>query len=230
MKVPAHMALKSIKPDRRRLADEVYDQLVHAIAKREISYNDRLVQEKLASELQISRTPVREALMRLEHEGVLRASSGGGFRLYKMAKNEIRELYQARAAIEGQAARILATRNDPSDIADLRETIKREEDIPIESVSAYFAANRNIHRRFIELTGNRFLLEMLNVTWGKAMAIHLFGSIAKEDLAKSLGSHMQLVDVIATGDKAEALEAITNHIQDGFELQVKHLDREDPVS
>lgn len=217
------MALKSIKPERRRLADEVYEQLVHAIAKREIGVNDRLVQEKLASELQISRTPVREALMRLEHEGVLRASSGGGFRLHQMNHKEIEELFQARAAIEGQAARILAVRNDPADIADLRETIRREEDVSTESVSAYFKANRNIHRRFIELTGNRFLLEMLNITWGKAMAIHLFGTIPKQDLAQSLGSHMQLVDVIETGDKTEALEVVIQHIQDGFDLQVKYL-------
>ena len=218
------MALKSIKPERRRLADEVYEQLINAIAKREIGVNDRLVQEKLAAELQISRTPVREALMRLEHEGVLCASVSGGFRLYQMNEEEIRELYQARAAIEGQAARILAVRGDPADIADLRETILREEDIHIETVQAYFKANRNIHRRFIELTGNRFLLEMLNVTWGKAMAIHLFGSIPKADLSKSLGSHMELVDVIETGDKTEALEAITRHIQDGFELQIRHLE------
>lgn len=217
------MALKSIKPARSRLADEVYQQLIDAIAKREIGVNDRLVQEKLANELQISRTPVREALMRLEQEGVLCVSSGGGFRLRQMDKEEIRELFQARAAIEGQAARILATRNDPDDIADLRATILREEDIPIESVQAYFKANRNIHRRFIELTGNRFLLEMLNVTWGKAMAIHLFGSIAQNDLAKSFGSHMELVDVIETGDKTAALEAITDHIQDGFALQIKSL-------
>ena len=65
------MPLKSIQPARRRLADEVYDQLVSAIMRREIGPDDWLVQEKLAAEMQISRTPVREALMRLEQEGVL---------------------------------------------------------------------------------------------------------------------------------------------------------------
>ncbi len=218
------MALKSIKPKRRRLADEVYEQIVQAIAAREIGMNDRLVQEKLAAELEISRTPVREALMRLEHEGVLCVTGGGGFRLRQLGREEIRELYQARAAIEGQAARILAARKNPADFVDLRETITREEDVPIKTVAGYFAANRNIHRRFVELAGNRFLLEMLDMIWGKALAIHLFGSIAEEDLAKSLGSHMQLVDVLETGDKAAALEAITRHIRDGFDLQVRHLD------
>ncbi len=56
------MALKSIKAERRRLADEVYQQILGAILNNELGQNDRLVQEKLAAELQISRTPVRSEL------------------------------------------------------------------------------------------------------------------------------------------------------------------------
>ena len=67
------------------------------------------MQEKLAEQLQISRTPVREALLRLEQDGILVSSPRGGFALYKMSEDEVRELYQARAAIEGQAVRILAS-------------------------------------------------------------------------------------------------------------------------
>ena len=60
------MALKSIRSERRRLADEVYHQLLDAILAGEVGPNDRLVQERLAAEMEISRTPVREALLRLE--------------------------------------------------------------------------------------------------------------------------------------------------------------------
>ncbi|MGB1642182.1 MAG: GntR family transcriptional regulator, partial [Paracoccaceae bacterium] len=81
------MAFKSIQPDRRRLADEVYDELVEAIIRRDIGLEDTLVQEKLASEMQISRTPVREALMRLAQEGILEVSNRGSFKLYKMDKD-----------------------------------------------------------------------------------------------------------------------------------------------
>ena len=98
------MALKSIQHARRRLADEVYDQLVAAIMRRDIGPEDRLVQEKLAAEMQISRTPVREALMRLEQEGVLTVSNRGSLKLYQMDDQEIRELYQSRAAVEGMSS------------------------------------------------------------------------------------------------------------------------------
>ena len=71
------MTFRSIQPQRKRLADDVYDQLVGAIMAGDITSDDVLVQEKLAAEMQISRTPVREALMRLEQEGVLVASNRG---------------------------------------------------------------------------------------------------------------------------------------------------------
>lgn len=217
------MTFTSIQTNRRRLADEVYDQIVNAIASLEIGPNDRLVQEKLAKQLDISRTPVREALMRLEQEGVLVVSQRGGFRLHRMDDHEVRELYQSRAAVEGQAARILAEKNDPETIKSLRQTIKLEEDIKVTSTRAYFEANRNIHRRFIELTENRYLLEMFDMTWGKAMAFQLFATFENVDISQSLGDHMSLVDAIETGDKTVALEAIVDHIQDGFDLQLKGL-------
>lgn len=215
------MALRGITTQRRRLADEVYDQLVNAIMNREIGPDDRLVQEKLAAELQISRTPVREALMRLEKEGVLHLANSGGFRLAKISEEETLELYQARSAIEGQAARILAARNDKRELDRLRALITRTEDLKNPTTRDYFTANREIHRAFMEAAGNKFLLEMFDMIWGRAMAFHLFAAIENADIAKSLGNHIVLVDVIATGDRAAALEAFTAHIQEGFEL---HLD------
>ncbi|MEW9922040.1 GntR family transcriptional regulator [Marimonas sp. MJW-29] len=215
------MALKSIKTQRRRLADDVYDQLVEAIINRTIGPDDRLIQETLASELGISRTPVREALLRLEQEGVLRVANSGGFRLTKITEAETLELYQARAAIEGQAARILAAHKDEGQLQKLRDLITKAEDLKNPTTQDYFVANRSIHRAFMEAAGNRFLLEMFDVIWGRGMAFHLFAAIENTDIAKSLGNHIALVDVLATGDRTAALEAFTNHIQDGFDLHVE---------
>ncbi|WP_299883099.1 GntR family transcriptional regulator [uncultured Sulfitobacter sp.] len=214
------MALRSITTQRRRLADEVYDQLVKAIMEREIGPDDRLVQEKLAAELDISRTPVREALLRLEKEGVLHLANSGGFRLSRISEEETLELYHARAAIEGQAARILTARNDAAELDGLRALITKTEDLKNPTTRDYFIANRTIHRAFMEAAGNRFLLEMFDMIWGRAMAFHLFAAIENADIAKSLGNHVELVDVIATGDRSVALEAFTTHIQQGFELHI----------
>lgn len=221
------MALKSIRAERPRLADQVYDQLLEAIMNNEIGLDDRLVQEKLAAELQISRTPVREALLRLEQDGVLEVSPRGGFVLYRMSEGEVKELYQARAAIEGQAARILASQNDPQKNTLLRQTIIREEDISSNTVRAYFDANRKIHRRFVELIDNRYLLDMFDNIWNRGVSYQLFAAIEKVDLSKSLGDHEALVEAIETGDKSHALEVFVDHINNGFNLQIEGLFKKD---
>ena len=217
------MKFDSIQPQRKRLADEVYTQLVSAIMRQEIGPDDRLVQEKLAADMQISRTPVREALMRLEQEGVLEVSTRGSFKLYRMDNQEIRELYQSRAAVEGQCARIVAVNHTADQITHLRKTVEQQENVSEHSARAYFDANRNIHRAFVEMAGNRYLLDMFDAIWGKAMAFCLFAAIENLDLKQSLGSHMELVDVIESGDKTATLEAFIDHIQDGFDLQMEAL-------
>lgn len=222
------MALRSINTRRRRLADEVYDQLVEAIMNQEISGQDRLIQEKLAAEMQISRTPVREALMRLETEGVLEATRSGGFRLVQMSEEAVVQLYEARMAIEGQSARILAHRRDPALLDGLRDLIRREEDLKSPTTRDYFSANRNIHRAFVEATGNRLLLETFDNIWGRAMAFHVFATLQNVDIAQSLGAHLALVDRIAEGDLTAAHDAFLAHIEDGLELQIAGL-REEPA-
>ena len=217
------MALKSIKTDKRRLADEVYDQLLESIVSGALGPEDRLVQEKLAAELEISRTPVREALLRLEQEGVLITAARGGFKLYRMTESEVRQCYQVRAAIEGQAARILASKNEPDINQLLRQTIEREEAINDKSVRAYFEANRKIHRRFVELIDNTYLIDMFDNIWNRAASYQLFATIESVDLSNSLGEHMKLVDAIETGDRTIALESFIEHIEDGFALQMSGL-------
>ena len=219
------MRLKKIKQDRRRLADDVYQQILNAIQTGGITSADRLVQEKLAEELQVSRTPVREALLRLEQDGILASSPRGGFTIHNMSSQEVRELYQARTAVEGQAMRILASLNDAKKNKALRETITREERISSPSVQAYFDANRTIHRRFVELTGNRYLIEMFDNIWNRALSFNVFATIERIDLSKSLGDHIRLVDAIETGSPSTAMEAIVDHIGHGFELQIEALQR-----
>ena len=217
------MALKSIKSERRRLADEVYDQLLRAILNNEIGTDDRLVQERLASEMEISRTPVREALLRLEQEGVLVSSPRGGFVVHRLDAAEINEIYEARIAVEGHAARLLAGAATATALAGLRDTITREETIKRPSARAYFNANRKIHRRFVELAGNRYLLDMFDNIWNRGVAFQLFAAIERIDLAKSLGDHGTLVDAIAAADPDAAFTAVADHIEDGFTLQMDAL-------
>jgi DNA-binding GntR family transcriptional regulator len=97
-----------------RLADFVYRQIFDAVVSGQIPPGERLVQEVLAEEMDVSRTPVREALLRLETEGILEASERGGFLVRSLDLDEVRATYELRAAVEGYSARLVAERGDPA--------------------------------------------------------------------------------------------------------------------
>ncbi len=214
------MGFKSLSRPNVRLADQVYEQIVKAIRNGTISTDDRIVQEKLADEFEISRTPIREALFRLEQEGILTVAGRGGFKIRRLGEREIAEMYTARAAIEGFAARLLADENNTKTNAKLRKKITNAEDLKDKSVNAYFEANMGIHRAFVEATGNRFLLELFDSIWNRGSSFTLFASIRNEDLSKSLGDHLTLVDAIETGYGSKAAEKMISHIYNGKELQM----------
>jgi DNA-binding GntR family transcriptional regulator len=213
------MTFRSLSQPRVRLADQVYDQIMQAIRNGSISADDRIVQEKLAEEFEISRTPIREALFRMEQEGILEVSSKGSFKIRKFDKMEISEIYDVRASIESFAARMLAESNDAGTIRHLREVVERAENLTEDTVQAYFKANLGIHRAFVEATGNTMLLDLFDNIWNRGSSFTLFSTIQNVDLSKSLGNHLALVDAIETGDGSKAAEKMIAHIYDGRDLQ-----------
>lgn len=214
----------NVSQPKKRLAEQIYDQILKAIRKGKITKSDRLVQEKLAEQFGVSRTPLREALLRLEQEGILRADRKGSFRLYHMTREDTRQLYQLRAAIESQAARILAKNLSKGMCDALRETITKAEDLPEQTVRAYFDANQLIHRKIVIASKNKYLLEAFDSVWSRGSSYTLFSTIPVEYLEQSLGDHLSLIDAIETGDATVATERMIDHIFDGFNLQIKALE------
>lgn len=214
------MALRPLDKPRERLADQVYDQIMGGIRSGEIDPSLRIVQEKLAEILNVSRTPVREALFRMEQEGILEVSGKGGFLIRRHSAAEIGELYSSRCAIEGYSARILAEKADPKIIEGLRSAIAGAENITESTVMAYFKANMSIHRAFVLATENRFLLEFFDNVWNRGSSFTLFATLQGLDLRQSLGDHQSLVDAIETGDGNLAAEKMIAHIRDGHQLQI----------
>ncbi|MCZ4271253.1 GntR family transcriptional regulator [Maritalea porphyrae] len=217
---------KKINAPRIRLADEVYTQIINAIHEGQISPDQRLVQEKLAAELEISRTPIREALLRLEQEGILTLSGRGGFIIRQIELEEVHEIYHTRAAIEGYAARLLTESGDEKLFKQIEAVITLEETRDLKTAADFYDANKNIHRAFVERTNNRYLLDMFDQMWNRGFSFHLFATIKEHELEKSLGEHQALCDALKAGDPAAAEMAMRAHINDGLDLQLGALAEE----
>ena len=212
-----------INVPRQRLADQVYEQILTALSDGVISPAERIVQESLAEVLQISRTPIREALLRLEREGVLETTARGGWRLRMPPPNEVREIYQAREAIEGRCARLLAAERNAAKFDAIERIIRRNEGSGFANVKSVYEANRQIHRSFVELSGNKYLLEMFDVMWNRSLSFIIFSSMEGESLDRSLSGHIELCHALRIGDPDAAERAMRAHIVDGLELQLSAL-------
>lgn len=212
---------QKIEVVRPRLADQVYDQIVAAINQGQIAPSERIVQEKLAEQLQVSRTPIREALFRLEQEGTLIASGRGGFTIRMASPREVVEIYQARQAVEGHCAALLAQSADSATLTGIAAVIRENEAAAPGDAPLYYNANRLIHRAFVAATGNQYLLEMFDAMWNRSLSISAFRQLKQHQLRATLTGHLPLLDVIGTKDPLAAERAMKAHIADGLELQLQ---------
>jgi DNA-binding GntR family transcriptional regulator len=206
-----------------RLADDVYEQILSAIVNGDIAPGERLIQEKIASQINISRTPVREALLRLEQEGILEISGRKGFSIRKIAEDEVRQLYAVREAIEGYAARQVAEHKDPEHLAAIKLTVDAELEEDLTDVEVDFRVNRTIHRTIVEQTNNPMLLDMFDRVWGRGVSLWLFAATRSDQGPLEPVQHQDLFATLSTADPDTAQRAMIDHIRDGLDRQLKGL-------
>ena len=131
--------------NRTRLADNVYEQILSAILSGEIMPGERLIQETIASQIDVSRTPVREAFLRLEREGVLEAAGRGGFQIRNITEQEMKDLYLAREAVEGFAAKLLAGALSQEQAQNIEAAVRSEMELKsIHKEEHFHAIERSI--------------------------------------------------------------------------------------
>ncbi|NNF80433.1 MAG: GntR family transcriptional regulator [Rhizobiales bacterium] len=206
-----------------RLADDVYEQILSAIVNGQIAPGDRLIQEKIAAEINISRTPVREALLRLEREGILELSGRKGFSIRQISEEEVRDIYGVREAIEGYGAYWVAANRTDERIEAIAEKVAEERALKEHDMQAEFRINRDIHRTIVAQTGNKALLDMFDSIWGRGISQWLFAATRTNQMPPDPDVHDKLLSVIKNGSPAEAQAAMIEHVRDGLNMQIKGL-------
>jgi DNA-binding GntR family transcriptional regulator len=205
------------------LADLAYERLTEALLAGELSPGDRLVQDVLAVRLGISRTPLREALQRMEREGTIRAAGGRGYVVPELTGEDIGHLYEVREAVEGQAARLVATRA-ASAVDDIEAALRRLSADAGPSGRDAFQANRLAHRAVVEAAGNPFLLEVFDDLWGRSVTLQAWGDYyasvqADVDLVTD---HADVLTALRSGDPDRAAVVMVAHVREGLTRHHDH--------
>jgi DNA-binding GntR family transcriptional regulator len=205
--------------DQKSSQKDAYSLILEAIDTGIYRPGDRLVESELAERFGVSRTPVREALQRLETQSML-TRDGRSLIVASLDHNELAELYAVRTELEGLAARLAAQHATEEELRVLREMASEDRAL-LGDPEAMSRANRRFHKQIHLASHNRFLVQQLDLVH-RHMALLATTSIAVEGRGeKTLAEHEAIVDAIAARDGQRAYEAVKAHISKAFETRLK---------
>jgi len=180
---------------------------------------DRLVESDLADRFGVSRTPIREALQRLETQSLL-TRDGRSLIVASLDHNQLAELYVVRGELEGLAARLAARHATPEEVRVLRDMLEADHGL-LNDPAAMSRANRRFHKQIHLASHNRFLVQQLDLVH-RSMALLATTSIAAEGRpADTLSEHDEIVRAIEAHDGDAAYTALRDHISKAFVTRLK---------
>lgn len=198
---------------------DAYSLLLEAIDVGVFKPGDRLVESDLADRFGVSRTPIREALQRLETQSLLERD-GRSLIVASLSHSQMSELYVVRAELEGLAAKLAARHATDEEILVLQEMVQEDHDL-LADPSALSRANRRFHKQIHLASHNRYLVQQLDLVH-RSMALMATTSLAADGRgAVALAEHQAIVDAIANRDEAAAQEALRDHISVAFVTRLK---------
>jgi GntR family transcriptional regulator, gluconate operon transcriptional repressor len=211
---------RSLAPLRRAetLSDRATELLREHILAGDFGLGERLVEAKIARQLQISRGPVREALRQLRAEGLVREEPRRGVFVVDLTIDDVREIYELRAAIEGRAARLIITNRDFAALEELRGTLRQlkqaadqgdrnlftQLDLSFHEKLCLLSSNGRLHRVFVSyasVLGLLFKFELNRIYTSQASLENLYEE------------HERLFEAIESLDARRAEEACDEHLE-----------------
>ena len=204
-----------------RQGEDAYDRLVLDIRTGRLKPGDRLVETELAAQLGISRTPVREAVRRLESDGLVIHQPRLGATVRKLDYLEITELYEMRGVLEGTAARLAARSASQIELEEL-DAINREMRAATD-VRQLYEANRQFHGVLLSAARNRFLVKSVEAV---QKTLLILGSSTLEESLRAAGAIEEHEAILAAlrnrdGDAAEA--SMRAHIEAAHKARLRQL-------
>jgi DNA-binding GntR family transcriptional regulator len=214
--------------DTSTFADRAYAALKDVILSFDIYARPgevRLDERQLASDLGISRTPVREAMVQLEREGFVRSVPRRGVYVVRKTKAEVIELITAWAALESMAARLITQNASDADIATLRAMFATFEDGRLHAkLDEYSEVNIEFHQTIIRMSRNRVLIDLAANLFAHMRMIRR-KTIGEHDRAdRSISDHMNIIQAIEARDTVRAENLVRNHALGLAEHVARHAD------
>ncbi|QXT39126.1 GntR family transcriptional regulator [Gymnodinialimonas ceratoperidinii] len=198
---------------------DAYAMILEAIDGGVYRPGSRLVESELAERLGVSRTPIREALQRLETQSLL-SRDGRSLIVASLDHAQMAELYVVRQELEGLAARLAAQHAAQEEIAVLYDMVEQDRAL-VGDPETLARANRRFHHQIHLASHNRYLVQQLDLVY-RSMALMARTSLAAAGRGEdAMEEHAAIVDAIAARDGDRAASALKAHLSTAFQVRLR---------
>jgi DNA-binding GntR family transcriptional regulator len=201
----------------RSLSEIVADQIREMIVTGRFALGEQLSEGALAEQLGVSRTPVREAFLRLETEAMVEVRPQRGTFVFYYDADQLRDISELRGVLEMSALRIGLARNRTRLIESLDKVASESEAAGTDAVG-YQVFDAAFHGAMIEATDNSELIEAYERISGRVRAIRYRFTHSPEQVGRSQRDHRTIVDALKEGRDEDAIKKLGQHVYSGYDL------------
>jgi DNA-binding GntR family transcriptional regulator len=209
----------------KSLHAQTYQALRTSILSGQLVPGDRLIETQLAQQLQVSRTPIREAMRQLQREGLLAGDTNEGLRVTSISAEDVIHLYDCRIGLEQMSVAGACERITSTQLQTLEQTILQAEalmqrspaelgsGLELDSVNTQLLElDYQFHQMIAESSGNKWLVELLNQVFDKMTLLRLQTTRKNPKVLELRVEHHQIFEAIAQRDREVAVKAVRSHL------------------
>ncbi len=196
------------------LTDKAYQKIKSQILDGNFHLGTRLSESKLASMLKIGRSPIREAVQRLRHEGFVEVVPRKGIFLTALSTSEIQQIYEMAEALEGLAVKLVTERASQGEIQKLKTTAeKMKTALAEDNEKAWMEADSEFHRLVLKFARNKYILKAMTMVNDRINRVRQVYVRVIGQPIKSTREHEMIAQVIADRKPELAKKVMEQHLQ-----------------
>lgn len=193
--------------------DEVFDTLVEDILTSRLAPGEALIERSLAERFGISRTPIREVLLRLQAEYLVDFFPHQGAFVRKMTPQDVRELFELREALEPLAAKLAAMHRPELGLAEISGLFDNQPQLENSTPEQLIALGQTLHDTIVRWSGNRLLGDLYSTVRKRTRLVRSMTRARKDIELNSLREHRSILEAVASKDEEAAYKRMLQHLQ-----------------
>jgi DNA-binding GntR family transcriptional regulator len=212
--------------DSTNLRDQTYDIIKNMIILREIEPGKKINEEHIAKEIQVSRTPIREALCRLENEGIVKIIPRRGAFVSDLTEMNVREILLIREVLEGLVVRLAVENMNEKTLEKLRKAIEKVSTLPEKDrdLINYTRSEVDFHALLLSASKNQMLKNMMEIVNAHLQIIRLRTVVIPERAQRTVKEHQQIFEAIENGDAISAEKLMRKHVRSVREVALRNIE------